>query len=455
MTMEKRILYSVCLISFAGSFLSTAVNLAIPVMAGEFSVPPDCLSWIVTAFLIPTAACLLPMGKVSDVYGRRRIYAAALIAFAVTTLATVFVPSFACLLAVRVLQGIALAAVYVSYMPLLLATAGAVNQGRILGICVGLTYFGLSMGPVLGGVMTEYTGWRSIFITSALMTAAAYMYIRPIKKEWYAGGAPFVNIVSSALSAAAIILFLWGLSAYRDTALPLWAGIVLLILFILHESRSYHPLLPLFVFRNLTFSMANLAAFIQYSATYALSFLLSLQLQIVAGLSPAASGLILLIQPLVMAVLSPKAGALSDRYGTRRITSSGLILTTLGLACFSWKPESSPSTIVFFLVLVGAGSALFGAPNNSAIMSAVKPAYHGIASSMLALARNLGQATSMAAVTLILSSQTALIPSYADAISAALRISYRLLAALCFIAVFASLARGKGHTAESKQRPNK
>ena len=391
MTMEKHIFYSVCIISFAGSFLSTAVNIAIPVMSHEFGLTPDKLSWVVTAFLIPTAACLLPMGKVSDIYGRRKTYAAALLAFALTTAAAALATTLPVLVAIRALQGIALSAVYVSYMPLLLATTDEDRQGRILGICVGLTYLGLSLGPVAGGLLTEYAGWRSIFLLSAAMASAAYLFIRPVRQEWYANGAPFVNAVSSALSMAGIVLFLWGLSAYAETNLPLWAGLLLLLAFILHESRSYHPLLPLYIFRSVSFSMSNLAAFIQYSATYAMSFLLSLYLQVLTGLSPAVSGLILLVQPIIMALLSPKAGALSDAYGPMPIATAGLALTTLGLACFAVCPDASVAAVAAFLVLIGTGSALFGAPNNSAIMSSVKPAYHGVASSMLALARNLGQ----------------------------------------------------------------
>ena len=369
MTMEKHIFYSVCIISFAGSFLSTAVNIAIPVMSHEFGLTPDKLSWVVTAFLIPTAACLLPMGKVSDIYGRRKTYAAALLAFALTTAAAALATTLPVLVAIRALQGIALSAVYVSYMPLLLATTDEDRQGRILGICVGLTYLGLSLGPVAGGLLTEYAGWRSIFLLSAAMASAAYLFIRPVRQEWYANGAPFVNAVSSALSMAGIVLFLWGLSAYAETSLPLWAGLLLLLAFILHESRSYHPLLPLYIFRSVSFSMSNLAAFIQYSATYAMSFLLSLYLQVLTGLSPAVSGLILLVQPIIMALLSPKAGALSDAYGPMPIATAGLALTTLGLACFAVCPDASVAAVAAFLVLIGTGSALFGAPNNSAIMS--------------------------------------------------------------------------------------
>lgn len=443
MTVEKRIFYSICIISFAGSFLSTALNIAIPIMSDEFRLPPDKLSWVITAFLIPTAACLLPMGKVSDIYGRRKTYATALVTFAITTAATVLTTTLPLLLITRVLQGIALSAVYVSYMPLLLATTDDEHQGHILGLCVGLTYLGLSLGPVIGGILTEYMGWRSIFILTAIMTIAAYIFIHPIHEEWYANGAPFVNAISSVLSIAGIALFLWGLSSYTTSAIPLWAGLLLICLFILHESRSYHPLLPLYIFRSYAFSLSTLAAFIQYSATYALSFLLSLYLQILAGLSPAVSGLILLVQPIMMAVLSPKAGSLADKYSPMYIATAGLALTTVGLAGFACWPDASIAAVILFLLLIGTGSALFGAPNNSAIMNAVKPSYHGIASSMLALARNLGQASSMAAVTLILSWYTAATPLYSQAVRSSLRVSYALFAALCLLSVFTSLARQK------------
>jgi MFS family permease len=188
--------------------------------------------------------------------------------------------------------------------------------------------------------------------------------------------------------------------------------------------------------------MSNLASFIQYSATYAVSFLLSLYLQVILGLAPAVSGMVLLAQPIIMSVLSPRAGTLADRYGPRYISSIGLAITTLGLTCFALFPTMTMPETILFLIFIGLGAALFGAPNNSAIMGSVKPAYHGLASSMLALMRNLGQAVSMSVVTLILTRETTMIPSYTDAVLSALHLSFIILAILCFFAIFASLARG-------------
>ena len=147
MSTEKRIFYSICLVSFVGPFLSTSINIAIPVMAGQFGVAPDRMSWVVTIFLMTTAAFLLPLGKVSDVHGRRRTYSLSLIVFAMATAAAAFAQTLTMLIILRAIQGIALSGVYVSYMPLLLATTDEAHQGHILGRAVALTYLGLSLGP--------------------------------------------------------------------------------------------------------------------------------------------------------------------------------------------------------------------------------------------------------------------------------------------------------------------
>lgn len=442
MTTEKRIFYSICLISFVGPFLSTSINIAIPIMAEQFSTTPDRMSWVVTLFLMTTAAFLLPLGKISDVHGRRQTYSASLIILALSSAAAAFAQTLPILIGLRALQGIALAGIYVSYMPLLLATADESRQGHILGQAVALTYLGLSLGPVIGGTLTEFIGWRFIFLAAAVLVLLSYTLIRPIKNEWYENGAPFVNAVSAVLSVSAILCTLYGLSSFSDNSLFFYTGLVLSTIFIIHEGRSFHPLLPLYLFRSLTFSMSNLAALIQYSATYAVSFLLSLYLQVILGLTPAVSGALLLIQPLVMAVLSPRAGDLSDKYGPRGIASLGLFLSAPGLLAFALVPDISISQASLCLAIIGMGAALFGAPNNSAIMGSVKKMHHGIASSVLALSRNLGQAFSMAAVTFIMTAETKQAVTYKDGILSAFHASFMLLSVLCFFAAAISLARG-------------
>lgn len=439
LTTEKRILTSIYCVSFAGPFVSTAITVAIPQMAAEFGVLPNRLSEMIAFFLMVTAAALLPCGKLSDIYGRRKVYTRALVVFLITTLAAGFTPSLIWLLCCYIAQGFALAAIYVSYMPLLLATTAEDRQGHVLGRAVALTYGGLSCGPVMGGFLLQALGWRCIFFVTAGLILLSYIAIRPVRDEWYAKGAPFVNIVSTLLSAPAIMLCLYGLSTASPVCIG--GGLGLLGLFVFHESRSYHPILPLYIFRNLTFSLANLASFIQYSATYAVSFLISLYAQLVLQLSPALTGLLLVVQPIFIALLSTKAGDLADTYGCQYLSALGLFLTTLGLGGLGLTATHSLVTLALFLCLIGIGAAFFGAPNNKAIMSSVKPAYHGLASSMLALARNLGQAISMSLVTLFLTTQAARTSDYSLVVTATTQTGFTVFAILCATAMACALIR--------------
>lgn len=447
MATQKRIFLSICLISFIGPFMSSSVNVAIPAIAAGFGVLADTLSWIVTAFLIGTAAILLPLGKLSDLWGQRRTYTAGVLSFGIVTIAAGCAPSLFWLIFLRALQGLTLAAIYVSYMPILLASNDTSHQGRVIGTAVSMTYLGLSLGPFIGGFITQYAGWRFIFFLAAAIIAASYAAIEPVREEWYGSRTTFFNKTSSLLCASGITSFLYGLSTYTSggAARPLlWAGLILIAAFIWHEYRTFHPMLPLYLFRNLTFAMSNLASLIQYSATYAISFLLSLYLQILLHLDAATTGLILLAQPIIMASLSIKTGTLADKYDPRYLASLGMACTTMSLAAFACLPDVTIEETLLLLVLTGLGAAFFGAPNNSAIMGSVPPQHHGTASSMLALSRMLGQAVSMAVVTLIFTHLTSLVTPYEAALRSSLHLSFIILAITCFFGILASLARGKG-----------
>jgi hypothetical protein len=439
MTTQGRIFLSVRIISFTGAFLTTGLTIMAPIIAMSFHLPPEKLSWMLSAILIPSAAFLLPLSKVADLYGRRRMYTRSLLAYSLITLSLTLTPNFFYLLTGCLLQGISLAGILVSYMPLLLAATPRNRQGKYLGACVAMTYLGLTLGPPVGGVLAGTLGWRCLFLCTGILACLAYGIILPVKQEWYAPTAPFVNIVSTLLLIAGILCFLFGLSAYLSYPYLCWLGLFLLCLFLLHEYRSRHPLLPLFLFKSLSFSAANLTACMQYSATYGITFLLSLYLQLVHNFSPLLSAVILLIQPILMTVLSPLAGSGADRYGCRRMVTVGLFLSSLGLWGFACFPHCTVEMLLLFLLFTGTGAALFGAPNNSAIMSAVAPSYHGLASGTLALSRTFGQALSMAAVTYILARFSSASVLRNTELLSAMHIAYLLFAVLSVIAVIVSL----------------
>lgn len=443
---SQRILYSTCLTSFIGPFMATSINVAIPTMAAEFSILADKLSWLVTIFLLSTAAILLPCGKLSDRLGHRHFYIIGVAALGITTLAAGVSPGILWLMLFRSMQGLALAAIFVSLMPILLQSHAPSERGHIIGLSSAAVYLGQSAGPFFGGILTQYVSWRAVFFLSALIILTSYMLILSIKTEWHGKKEKNFDYTGSLLSCGGITIFLYGLSAFRSytwAPLFLYSGAALLAAFIWREFHTDHPVLPMGIFSSLTFSMSSLAALIHYSATYAVTFLLSFQLQLLLHLDAATTGIILLVQPIVMAFLSPRTGALSDSHDPRYIASFGMTLTMISLFLFAYMPSLTVTYTMLLLALLGTGAAFFTSPNTSAIMSSAPAHYQGTASSILALMRILGQTVSMAVVTLLLSHYTALIANYETAIAQSIHTAFTILAITCFCGIFASLARGK------------
>lgn len=455
MTAERRIFAAVLLTSFMGPFLGSCINIAIPAIAAEFSCPATELSWLATAFLLGAVAFLLPFGRLSDIVGRCRIYGVGTAAMAVVSFIAAFSPSASFLIAMRALQGLSLGLVFSSGMALLVAAHPAKKRGRAIGYSAAATYIGLSLGPVIGGLVTQYIGWRLLFFLAAAVILASSLLVRTIREDWYGEREGGFDVRGAFFYTAASTLTLYGLSSLAEAPwmrFVLLSGLVFLALFLWQERRARTPLLKLSLFKNTVFAMSNLASFLNYSATYAIGFLLSLYLQLVRGLDASTAGVILLLQPLTMAILSPIAGALSDKYEPRLVASFGMTLTTAGIACFSLLDADTPLPLVAAsCVLVGVGFGFFSPSNNNAIMGAVSKRLYGVASSMVSVMRLSGQAVSMAVVTVLLA-HAALheAADWAAELAAAIRLIFSCLTVSCVVGVAASLARGKRQRTEEE-----
>jgi MFS family permease len=306
------------------------------------------------------------------------------------------------------------------------------ERGRALGINAAAVYVGLSIGPPLGGFLTQYLGWRSVFyinIPLGLITLVAALW--KLKGEWAEAKGEKFDLVGSifyGLSLIALVLGFSKLPAMTGVWLVV-GGTVGLFTFIQWEMRMKSPILNLTLFRhNTVFSLSNLAALINYMATNAVTFLLSLYLQYIKGLTPKDTGWILIVQPAVMAVLSPLAGRLSDRIEPRVLASLGMAVTTAGLG------------------ILGMGFALFSSPNSNAIMGSVDRKFYGIASGTLGTMRITGQMFSLGIATLLFSiyiGQVEIVPEYYPLFLESTKMAFIIFAALCFGGIFASLARGK------------
>lgn len=445
---DKKVFMSVLITSFFGPFMASSVNVAIPSMALEYGVNAENLTWVLTLFLLGAVAFLLPCGKLADIKGRRKIYQIGCIGVALSTLFCIFTSDLKTLLLFRFIQGVCMSMNFSTGMAMLIASNPPQKRGQIIGYSASCVYLGLSLGPVIGGALTEFLGWRTIFIFTAAGMSMSIYIMHFVKQEWYGNQKEKLDIPSSLLYALASSSVLYGLSDYVSHPLMKWLvvlGLVFGALFIARQKYTKYPLFTLNLFKNTIFAMSNLAALIHYSATFGISFVLSLYLQIIRGLDPLNAGILLLLQPIMMSILSPFAGALSDKFEPRLVASSGMTLTAAGLFSFSTIANNTSFYYIgSILLIIGIGFALFSSPNNNAIMGSVQPEFYGVASSILAAMRMFGQATSMAIVSLLLSIYTTnIIPAeYLTSLLSGMQQIFLVLAITCTIGIFCSMARG-------------
>ena len=452
---QRRRALAICMAaSFVTPFSSSALNLAIPALGRDLGAGAVTLSWVVNAFLLAAASLLLPLGRLADILGRKRVFLAGVALFSTASLVCALAPSAAALIALRVVQGAAASMIFATSLAILSSVYPAGQRGRVLGIAVTAVYVGLVAGPVAGGLLTAALGWRSIFVvTAALGLLGALLPAIRLRGEWRgAAGEPFDG-PGAALVACGIAAGLYGVSSLTTSPralLPLVAGALLLAAFVHRQTSAVHPLLDLRgLVGNLTFAFSNLAALIHYCATFAVSFLLSLHLQVVQGRSAREAGLILLAQPALMALLSPWAGHLSDRHEPRTLASLGMAVTATGLlALGALQADATVAALMAVLAVIGTGFALFSSPNSNAVMGAVEPRLYGVAAAVLAAMRLIGQALSMAVVTLAIGARLRAArldaATVADLVRAE-RLALAVFAALCVVGVLASLARGTVH----------
>jgi EmrB/QacA subfamily drug resistance transporter len=448
---KQVVLFIAVLAGFLTPFDGSAVNIALPVMATEFHLDAITLTWITTAYLLATAVFLVPFGKIADIYGRKRVFLYGIATFTVASLVMTMVPSPELLVAVRVVQGFGGAMIFGTALAILTSVFPPGERGRAMGIYIMAVYLGLTMGPFLGGILTQYLGWRSIFLVNVpIGITICLMVLWKLKGDWVECVGESFDLKGSVLYAGSLIVLMLGLSLVPDPAgyLLIIAGCVLGILFALFELRAPFPVLELrLITKNRVFAFSNLAALISYAATYAVTFLISLDLQITRGLSPEQAGVILIVLPAVQALLSPVAGRLSDRIDTQVIASVGIGLTVIGLFPLIFISVSTPLWyLILCLMILGAGFGLFSSPNINAIMSSVDKRYLGVASGMNGTMRLVGQMFSMGIVMMLFSlfiGPVVISPEYFPQFMASLHYAFLIFTVLSVFGIVASLMRGK------------
>lgn len=450
-SLKNTVLLVATLASFLAPFMSSSVNIALPAIEREFGIDAVLLGWVATAYLLAAAMFLVPFGRLADIWGRKKVFTWGAAIYTLSSLLAGLAPSISWLIAGRVLQGIGGSMIFGTGVAILTSVFPAGERGKAIGINTAAVYIGLSLGPVLGGFLTQNLGWRSIFLANVplgLLILALVFW--KLSGEWAAARGERFDLAGSVIYSMSLVAIMYGFTRLPEMAGAwlLLAGGLGLAAFVWQEQRSPSPVLNINLFRrNLGFAFSNLAALINYSATFAVGFLLSLYLQYIKGLNPQTAGFVLVAQPLVMAFFSPLTGRLSDRIEPGIVASIGMGLTTVGLVLFAFlNAQTSLAWVVASLVFVGLGFALFSSPNTNAVMSSVEKRFYGVASATLGTMRLIGQMLSLGIAVLIFAvfmGRVRITPEYYGLFLAGMRAAFIIFAVLCFGGIFASLARGK------------
>lgn len=437
--------------AFLSPFMGSSINVALPDIERTFTMDAVFLGWIATAYILAAAVFLVPFGRLADIYGRKKIFTIGVFIYTISSALCALAFSKESLVVFRVFQGVGSAMMFSTSMAILSSVYSAGERGKAFGIAVASTYLGLSLGPFLGGIMTQNLGWQSIFLINIpLGTLLIILLFSLLKGEWAEAKGEKFDLLGSLILSSSLVALIMGMSS-----LPALKGVVYLtssllglVIFIYWQNKISYPLIDFKLFsKNRVFAMSNLAAFINYSATYAITFVLSLYLQYIKGFEPALAGTVLIAQPIMMAVFSPLAGWLSDKSEPRIVASIGMALVSVGLVLLIFITEdTSLLPISIYLMILGLGFALFSSPNTNAVMSSVAKKNYGIASSVLGTMRLTGQMFSMGIAMLTFSvfiGKVKITPEVYPHFMESMHVIFAIFAVLCIIGVFASMSRGK------------
>jgi EmrB/QacA subfamily drug resistance transporter len=450
-TTKRSALIIASMSAFMTPFMLSSLNVALPAIGTEFKTDAVLLSWVQTSYLLAAAVCLVPFGRLADIYGRKKIFMSGQILITVTSVLTAISVSTPMLIVFRVFQGAGGAMVFATGIAILTSVYPPQERGKVLGIAVAAVYIGLSCGPFFGGLLTQHFSWRSIFL--AYIPVGLFiilLIIFRLKGEWTGAEGEKFDLSGTLIYGIAIVAIMFGISALPAISSVglLIIGVLALVAFVNWEKKIQSPVFEVKLFiENRTFAFSCLAALINYSATFAVTFLLSLYLQYIKELTPQLAGAVLISQPIMMAIFSPLAGRLSDKIEPRVIASMGMALTTLGLVLLTLTGQNTGIPfIVISLMILGFGFALFSSPNMNAIMSSVDKRFYGIASGSVGTMRLLGQMLSMGIATLIfalLIGKAQITPEYYPALIKSVKVALMVFAGLCAVGIYFSLYRGR------------
>ncbi|MGM0365185.1 MAG: MFS transporter [Actinomycetota bacterium] len=455
-----RILAAIAVGSFMAPLDSSMVNIALPRISSYFGTGLGQVEWVLISYLLVISSLLLVLGRLGDLLGHKKVYNAGFIVFISGSLLCAFSPSLLMLIIFRTIQAAGAAMLMAMGPAIITICSPSESRGRYLGLMAAAVYIALSAGPLLGGFLTTFFGWRSIFIVNIPIAAAGFTYSRIILPKTRGSSRAKFDLLGSILFFLSLATILSALSLGRRygffsavIVLPFFSGLILLAVFIRLQKRRKHPMMDIGLFSNRLFSSCNSALFLYYAAQYAFLLIMPFYLQDLLGLIPSTSGLVLMSFPLTVMAVSPFSGAISDKIGARYLTATGMSIACLGLFLLSTlDAASSIFKTALFLSITGLGSGMFITPNNSTIMGTVDFHRRGTASAMISTMRNIGMVTGVSLAGSIFTIRyQALLKAYQElgiegtqpAFEGALSLSLLTAAALAFASAAISLTGKK------------
>lgn len=404
------ILLIVVMSTFMATLDSSIVNVALPQMARAMDVDTSQIQLVVTSYLIVIVGIILIFGKLGDMLGKTRIFTFGIALFTLGSLLCGITSSFPVLIGARIVQAVGAAATMANNQGIITQVFPATQRGKALGLTGTSVALGSLVGPGLGGIIVGASSWEYIFLINVPVGVVVLFFAIKLLPRSNKKATVRLDALGAALFMLSIVPLFVALGQVQSLGFTnplILAGFIVsigsFIAFIRVEQKRENPLIPLYIFKNKLFSLSIFCAFITFVGLFCNNIIQPFYLQDVMIYSPEQAGLMMMIFPLVLAVLAPVSGHVSDKIGSELLTFIGLLLISLGLFLMSTLTEQSTlTTMVIFIVILSVGMGLFQSPNNSLIMSTVKRDQLGIAGSINALVRNMGMVTGIALATTLL-----------------------------------------------------
>jgi len=445
----NKILIVLCMASFLVPFMGSSITLALPEISKAFSFNAVTLTWISTSYLISSAIFQVPFARLADLIGRKKVFEWGIFTYFLSTFLSGFAPTGMVMILLRVIAGLGSAMIFGTNMAILTSCFPSKKRGKALGINAAVVYLSLAAGPFLGGMMTHYWGWQSIFfICGAVGLVIVFLSRLFLKMEWIESKGEKFDYMGSAIYALALFSLIYGFTELPKTAGFVWllTGIVSFSIFVFFERNHAAPVFNIRLFKgNRVFVFSSLAALINYASTAAVTFMLSFYLQFIKGFDARHAGFILISQACIQSFFSLVSGRMSNKIAPPNLATLGMFFSFAGLLGLCFLTAATPIYfLIILLMILGIGFGIFASPNTNVIMSSVNKKLYGQASATTGTVRLTGQAFSMGIAGMAIALQVGnqpIVPAIYPQFIQSMHITFVVFTALSLVGIYASWKR--------------